>query len=59
MRWSRTYANRKWADPPESAASALALWLVWVLSGTPALTYEMLLRETAPGKSGGGDDGPL
>lgn len=25
----------------------LALWLVWILSGTPALTYAMLLRETA------------
>ena len=47
MRRRRTYANRKWRILRNLLASALALWLVWVLSGTPALTYEMLLRETA------------
>lgn len=47
MRRSRTYANRKWRIVRNLMASILVLWLVWILSGTPALTYEMLLRETA------------
>lgn len=47
MRWSRTYANRKWRILRNLLASALALWLVWVLSGAPALTYEMLIQKTA------------
>lgn len=47
MRQSRGYANRKWRIVRNLMASILALWLVWILSGTPALTYEMLLRQTA------------
>lgn len=47
MRRRRTYANRKWRILRNLLASALALWLVWVLSGTPALTYEMLIQKTA------------
>ena len=47
MRRTRGYANRKWRIVRNLLASILALWLVWILSGMPALTYEMLLRETA------------
>lgn len=47
MRRTIPYANRKWRIVRNLMASILALWLVWILSGTPALTYEMLLRETA------------
>lgn len=47
MRRTRTYANRKWRILRNLLASILVLWLVWVLSGAPALTYEMLLRQTA------------
>ena len=47
MRQSRGYANRKWRIVRNLMVSILALWLVWILSGTPALTYEMLLRQTA------------
>ena len=47
MRRRRTYANRKWRILRNLLASALALWLVWVLSGAPALTYEMLIQKTA------------
>ena len=47
MRRSRLYANRKWRIVRNLMASILVLWLVWILSGTPALTYEMLLRQTA------------
>lgn len=47
MRRTRPYANRKWRIVRNLMASILALWLVWILSGTPALTYERLLQETA------------
>ena len=47
MRRARTYANRKWRILRNLLASVLALWLVWVLSGAPALTYEMLIQKTA------------
>lgn len=47
MSRTRRCTNRKWRIARNLMASILALWLVWVLSGTPALTYEMLLRETA------------
>lgn len=47
MRRTRPYVNRKWRIVRNLMASILALWLVWILSGMPALNYEMLLRETA------------
>ena len=43
----RKRTNRTWRIIRNLLASALILWLLWLLSGTPALTCGMLLRQTA------------
>lgn len=47
MKRARKRTNRKWRIARNLLASALTLWLLWLLSGTPALTYGMLLRQIA------------
>ena len=47
MRRARKRTNRTWRIVRNLLASVLILWLLWLLSGTPALTYGMLLRQAA------------
>lgn len=47
MRKVRKRTNRTWRIIRNLLAAMLVLWLLWLLSGTPALTYGMLLRQTA------------